>query len=141
MLNGEYLFWLLMMAPSSNTCTTSNRPSAGLRSACLAVGVDEIGIVLDAELIPEPDAVAAAQIDVGAALVLADHPGGDRGATELGHQILHRLLQLVVDLLTVARLPELAAAAAYLIPLGEGPVGPAWYSLRPSRLPLMPSNR
>ena len=47
------------------------------------------------------------------------------GAAELGHQILHRFLQLVVDLLAVARLPELAAAAAHLIPLGEGPVGPA----------------
>ena len=68
----------------------------------LAVRVDEVGVVLDAELVAELDAVAPSQIDVGAAFVLADHPGGDRGAGELGHQILSGLLQLVADLLAVA---------------------------------------
>lgn len=85
--------------------------------------------MLDAELVAELDAVAPPQIDVGAAFVLADHPGGDRGTGELGHQILSGLLQLVVDLLAVARLPELAAVAAHLIPFSEGPGGAPFIDL------------
>ena len=69
------------------------------------------------------EVTAPAEIDVGAPLVLTYHPGGDRGAVQLGNQILHRFLQLIIHLLAITRLPELAAAAADLIPLAEGPVG------------------
>ena len=99
----------------------------------LAVGIDEVGAVLDAELIPKLDAVATAQVDVGAAFVLGHDAGGDGGAGELGDDVLGRLLQLVAHLLAVAGLPELAAVAAHQLPLGEGPVGPALILLAPEQ--------
>ena len=110
------------LAEALHAAGIAGRAAARERAAALLA---EVGAVLDAELIPELDAVAPPQVDVGATLVLAHDPGGDRGAIQLGDDVLRRLLQLVVHLLAVARLPELAAAAADRLPLGEGPVGPS----------------